>query len=542
MGCTCSSKRLIRSEVNEPNMGKSEGKQSLSTTLVPNAGENSICHLNVLIWYPSLNMLEKIFPRSYFSYILPSGVTMTFTLIPFQTNHNKNLVIDCLAMIGESPVDKVSIIDLCKVFSEICIKIIISPGKVVTLDDKTVKTVENAEMFYTELISQNFNLEKILKDIFSDLDKDCDEAIDSSEMSQALNKLNYQMPMKEIEDYIAGIDLNHDGRINFYEFNYWWRRGRQGGKSLKIITDKWKNVIHEYVPNMIKYYRKSKIVKNKNKKSINIQIGQPADCKLGLNIFLGSSAKREEVLRQITNILNLHIYECWIAFQMKHKTEIAAKKSVFMVEEMISSVKASFLAGTVMGRDIVHSINHKVVSNSTDIFASVVFDICNEYVEESLDFLKKIDFVFKSPLDDFVDIKITCKHGIAELKNRKNLDLIKSIESGSILINSEHWAIFADLLQPTTTFEQLFKEFLTIGSDLSFQDPDSKGMKSLLYYLEMIAHPIRTICRGNTLARQAFQAFGNEIFPELDFYVRYNNFGLRFSISCEDLSQLFISD
>ena len=58
-------------------------------------------------------------------------------------------------------------------------------------------------------------------------------------MKYAAELLESPVSDEDLQTAMAEMDLNADGKISFKEFVYWWKRGRQGGKSVYKLTGKW---------------------------------------------------------------------------------------------------------------------------------------------------------------------------------------------------------------------------------------------------------------------------------------------------------------
>ena len=531
---------VIKKDLNEPDTSRKDFQQNNEfLSLKSIICEGTQRHFNVLIWSKTEKRLHSYFPKLFLSFpVEPAPITFTFTYAP-STKKITNLVLDCLVFLPESSSDKEYIEKIISEYAEICIKIVIFPSKLTEFDNFTIVT--SIDEFYHEFFNQHNILEQMLRDIFEELDRDLDGNIDSEEMAQGLAILNPEVSQKEIERFIKHLDLDHDGKIDFYEFGYWWRRGRQGTKRLKTIIDSWMNFAHNYIPTMSKYIDRNKINKQYHKKNITINIGELKESIFGLNLIIGKSAKREEILRDISRILELTIFECWIAFQIKYKNETAAKENLSKTEEMLNSIKHSILAGNHVGKDISDGINFKVIASGVYLNFSICFDITNDFIEKTLSSFNKLDIMLRSPLDDYIDIKIISNKSIQELMQAKEKIFTESIGSCNIIISSEHWIAFHNLIQAKTLNEILIKQFLELNNELILNNPSSEGLNSFITYLDMLFNPLKIITTDNLLAKGFFKSFGNEIYPELDLYIRYNNIGGHIGISCEDLSRLFIN-
>jgi EF-hand domain pair len=530
--CSCTNKKIIEVFI-EPDLKK-------PPSIPRNILESCVRHHNVLVWSTDEKTFKDYFPNAYYVYQNAPDAVVTFSFIKYTPEALRTgLVIDCLLFVMSQEVEFTDIKKILDDYSEIYIKIIISPVNQAKIEELGIKIVEDTNKFYQELFSQQSSIEKNLKGIFESLDKDLDGNIDSDEMEAGLKKLDIMISKEQAVEYIKSIDLNNDGKINFYEFSYWWRRGRHGGDPFIKIKENWTEAIHSLLPIMTPFYSLTKINRKKNKKKIKINIGNECESKLRLNVTIGRSAKREEILREINNLLGLNIYECWVAFQIKHKNESTAKSSLLKIEDMILSIKSSLLAGTIIGKEVIDSISHKVALSGLNIYFAVYFDVCNDHIDESLSFLSSIDKLFKSPVDDYFDLEMACEGNIHEMTQKSDKNFFESIENGRIIINSETWEDFGDFMDDSGHFNKLLKNFFKLEGERILENPKSECFKSFISYLNFFSSPLKKVFSVNQQAEDFINSFGKDFATEVDLYIRYNNFGLHFGLSCDDISNIF---
>lgn len=535
MGCSCTTKLHLRNTERDQSLEKNNHNFRESIQLgVTSYAEFINGNMNIVIWSKESD-LNLLFPQRYFNYTLSPKASIKFNVTPYI--HQSKVIADCLVLITNNLSDKEKVLNICSEYSNVCIKILITLDNPFQIPSSELTTINMVGFFYTELFEQMKNIEKTLKQTFSELDTDQDSLLNLSELKIGLKQLNIGIEPKTAQEYLSEIDLDHDGKISFSEFSYWWKRGRQGGKSLKKVLEKWKFSIENLTPTVEKYLKNSGINKNKIKKNGKIEVGQDEECKLGISLFLGTGSKREEILRAIVNNLNILIYESWVVIKVTYNNEALAKYNLKKTEEMVQSVKLLLLAKLNIGNEIEPGILTKVSKNESDVYITIIFDVGNEIIDRVLELGQFIEEFFKSPTDDFLDLKIVTSKNLAEID--ENADFFESFGNGYLLFNCEHWEEYVNILKPKNESERLLQEFFRKNGEIVIKDPKVKELRSLKSYVKMILDPLIGVSKMHPLATKFFKGFNEELVPELEIYARYKNLGVRVSLTDNMLSSLF---
>jgi hypothetical protein len=431
---------------------------------------------------------------------------------------------------SNSLADKDLILQVIESNFHIPIKILISESNPFNFPSSLLATVKTIKDFYPEFFSAMGTIEKNLKRIFNEIDSDQDELIDKHELIAGLNKLGFQMTIKEINDLLVNAEFNQDGKMNYGNFSYWWKRGRQGGKSLRKITENFKKILNKLLPEHLPCVS---VNKEKSRKNIRISFGQKKEGNLGISLLIGTSAKREEILRPVNNFLSLFMYETWVVFKVQFKKESLLKFTLPRIEELMNTLKYTLLASVSSGSEMESGIITKVAHFASDVYLCVVFDVQNDLVQEFLGFTEKIEKIFKSPTDDFVDIKLTSTQKLNHVD--LNHSLFESLENGSVFISSEHWGMFNSIIRTESIF---FRKFLETQGDVRVDDP-KVDLKSFKHYAMFFINPLKSFSSLSPTAESLFKSFNEEIIPEFSLYLRHNNLGLYFSITDPSLQDIF---
>ena len=535
MGCSCTTKINLRNSQRDQSLEKNNHKyrESIQQGVVSYA-EFINGNMNIVIWAKESD-LNLLFPQRFFLFTLSPKASITFNVIPYV--HQSKVIADCLVLITNHLSDKEKVLNICSEYSNVCIKILITLDDPFKIPPSELTTINMVCLFYTELFDQMKNIEKTIKQIFSDLDTDQDNLLNLNELKIGLKQLNIGIESKTAQEYFDEIDLDHDGKINFSEFSYWWKRGRQGGNSLKKVLGKWKALIENLTPAIEKYFKSSQINKNKIKKNGKIEVGQYEECKLGISLYLGTGSKREEILRTIVNTLNILIYESWVVIKVTYKNEAQAKFNMKKTEEMVQSVKLLLLGKLNLGNELEPGILTKVSKSESDIYITIIFDIGNEIIDMVLDSGQLVEEFFKSPTDDFLDLKIVTSRNLAEID--ENEEFFESFGNGYLMFNCEHWEEYVNIIKPKNELERLLQEFFRKSGEIFAKDPCVKELRSLKVYVKMILDPLIGVSKMHPLAKKFFEGFNEELIPELEICGRYKNLGFRISLTDNTLPSLF---
>lgn len=539
MGCNCTSNRRIVQEINEPAMSRFQASIKKKITDMPQTysslkPELPYSHCNLLVWTETLEEYNRLFPKSFLKFNPTVEFEMTFNIIStLAYNDSSLLVIDCLIFIVNSPqeIEKVRMISLK--YTNICIQIAISEYKLKELG--TMILIPNISELYNQLYAQQVNLEKLLREIFYEMDENFDGSITKNEFRKALLKLDITLSAEKIDEIMMEIDTDKDSKITFNEFSYWWKRGRQGKKSFLQLTFAWAEYIRKLLPRMNKFSEKKKIDKSKIAKKVMIVIGTPNIKNLIIKVKAGKSAKREEILRVPEEKLRLNIYEFWVAVSLKGKTDAAVYQHLRKFEDMLENVKASLLAGLIKGSDLLNSVQHRVLTNDNQLIFAFNFELNNEVINESVTSLNQIEKLLVSPIDDHIYITMTSsKTGKQHLENPGN-DFLNSLGDGEIIVESEHWSAYGNMMNTESKFDEILKKFALFEGVTVIKDPESISQQPLIYYLSKYLKPVQLMCQEIAMVKEVLDAIESSFESEINFFIRYLNMGMEISIRCPDL-------
>ena len=539
MGCNCTRSKNIKFEIVTPGR---EGLKKMSSkvssfspvtipTLLPG---RPYSHCNLLIWTDSLDSFRYLFPEVFVTFKPIPGIELTINLIPYSTHDFAgNSAIDCIAFIVKCHTDLIIVKSISSRLPEICIQILVSTLQL--NDTENVIRVPQIEDLFQELYTQQCNLEKILRNIFDTIDTNFDGLLSDVELCMALCKLDTSITQEGLGEIMKQIDLDRDGSVNFYEFSYWWKRGRQKKRSLLAITSQWANAVRDLLPKMNRFSEKREINKLKSRKQIRVIMNKPSDTCFSLKFNAADSAKREEMLRDIEISLGLNIYECWFAIVLQANSESLVLQNLRKFEDVIQAVKSSVLTGSLSDQNLIEDITHNIVTKGDILQFSFAFEVNNESVESIASSLVLLEKLLVSPVDNYFNLSVTSDKSCTRHKESPGSCFLDSLGSGEVLIESEHWSSFGELISPVHPFHHYLQAFAKQEGLLTLSNPDFTEFKPLVEYLTLLLGPIKNLSRSVPLVSDVLDIIQKDFRPTITLYKRFMNLSLKLTISCSDL-------
>mmetsp|Transcript_31338 Transcript_31338/g.31004 ORF Transcript_31338/g.31004 Transcript_31338/m.31004 type:complete len:243 (-) Transcript_31338:569-1297(-) len=237
--------------------------------------------------------------------------------------------------------------------------------------------VNSMDEFMKKVYNDDRKLYVLLKEVFMKIDKDSSGSIDMSELALATEQLGENPNQSEIQHAMQVMDLNHDGKINFREFVYWWKRGRQGAISIQKMAGSFASKFAANVPGSVDLLRnigigKRTIDKTTYTKELSLRVGQDfSDSKLSMRLLLGKSAKREQILHEANQALSFNMRESWVAVALTTKTGDASSDHSQLAQDTCKSLLNSFLASAYDGQTLQNALgaNAQVMGNKVFVGA-----------------------------------------------------------------------------------------------------------------------------------------------------------------------------
>lgn len=498
-------------------------------------------HCNLLIWTGTEPEFSTIFQKSYFKVPISQSFEMTFNVISYYSYSAQSpLCIDCLVFYVNTMPDLDIVKVLSKKHTNIPVHILVTEQKVSGIDRVVVIPPGPMSLLWNHLFIQQTNLEKLLREIFNDMDKDQNGFINNEEIFDALSKLDKNLTQVDTNRIFKTIDKNEDGKINFNEFSYWWKRGRQRKTSVLDLTANFTERINYYLPKMANPLQRRGIDKRKLQKKIVIKARTMKESKVELKITVAKSAKREQLLRKVEEMLNLNIHEFWISFVLTCKNQACAVKRLKLIEDMLYYLKFSFLNNQFP--DLPEFANTQVRLDKNEIWFSVCFNFNNDSVSTISERLNNIERIFVSPIDDHITLTINSGLNFEELKKKRSKCFLQSIEPGTVTIESEHWAGYSSLIELQGKTGEAIKKLLALEGEISYDSPNSDLFTSLHEYLQMGFGFIGKLSQYIPIVADAVEINPDELEEKIKIYVRFLNIGAELLIEGEEIDAIFNND
>lgn len=496
-------------------------------------------HCNVLVWTKSKQDFSDLFHSSYYKVQISSAFSLTFNIIHYNSHTSAvPISIDCVIFYLNSNADLEFVQEILKKYSSIPVKLILTELKISNIENVAVVPKGELSELWEYLFSQQNNLEKLLREIFDDIDKDHNNEINILEFYEALQKLDPGISQDEINGMFANIDVNKDGNICFNEFSYWWKRGRQSKASVMEMTLGLAERISYFLPNMLRTKKKVGVNKKKVFKRIKFLLTPCNDTMFFAKVFLGKSAKREQLLNQAESILNLNIHEFWISITLSAKSESSLIHRLQLVDNMLYYLKFSWLNSHLP--NLPELAKTQVQVRNSEIWLGICFNLKDDSQNSILDQLTNIEKKLISPIDDYVSLTINSGLSIKQMMEREKPSFLQSVETGSIEIESEHWAGYIQGSQDNS-ISQAITAFLHFEGEQVLDVVNSDPFMPLLDYLKFIFSSYKKLTSCIPIVGEALSLDSLHLEEKLTIFMRFLNIGAEFQIAGQGLNNFINS-
>lgn len=496
-------------------------------------------HCNVLIWTKTAEEFSDLFKSSHYKVQISSAFSLTFNIIPYNSRTSSNpLSIDCLVFYINSDSDLQPIQDLLIKYANIPVKLIVTELRLTNFENAAVVPKGELSELWDYLFSQQNNLEKMLREIFDDIDKDHNNEINCLEFNEAMQKLDPGMSQDEVERLFGSIDVNKDEKICFNEFSYWWKRGRQLKGSVLEMTLGLAERISYFLPGMLRTKKKVGVNKRKVFKKIRFLLTPCDDTMFFAKVYLGKSAKREQLLSKAESILNLNIYEFWISITLSATSESSLIQRLRLIDNMLYYLKFSWLNSHLP--NLPELAKTQVQMRNSEIWLGICFNLKNDSQNSILDQLTSLEKKLISPIDDYVSLTINSGLSIKQMMEQEKQSFLQSVESGSIEIESEHWAGYIQGSQDSP-ISQSIKSFLLLEGEQVLDPVNSDPFMPLLDYLKYIFSQYKKLTSCIPIVGEALSLDSTHIEEKLTIFMRFSNIGAEFQLAGQGLNHFINS-
>lgn len=511
---------------------------------------------NTVVWYNDPLLLSMYFGEPTVS-VIPVGqnivMNFSFFMITITQLHTVPTVIDCLVLLTDNmEAAKEEISDLLNHFHYVLNKKVLFPE--FSPEVSTYYTQMNltvcAELngLYRAIYTDDNTINSLILEVFNRIDTDHSGHIDLKEMANAAKQLGQEIPMEELKSAIDEMDLNNDGVIHYKEFLYWWKRGKQGAKSVNKLASKWAQKLSSRIPGSIELLKSVKIKKGALKRKtllktlkLSIDAQEP---NLKIDFFLGKSAKKEQCIEEVKNIMNFGLKYFWVTAACKLNGSISEE----VMENIRKLISAQINSGTAASYDDLNDmIGFDLKTERNTLFLGFWAELDHPKLSEAVSELQILDELLKTPVDDYFKFSSRFNAGIEDLLYKDGLQGI--IKPGMTMeIELEHWEKLADVFANLSESKALIYALLLSGvTNIKYNDYDQIPYE-IKRMIELRPNPIRGLFEALRLVlvsmpllKRATFAVLENIQSSLEVYGRYNNFGFKFSIESPILSYSLLS-
>ena len=496
-------------------------------------------HCNLLVWTGTEPEFSTIFTSPYYKVQVTLDFSMTFNATSYYSfSSNTPLSIDSLIFYINTNIDLEIVKILIKKHSNIPIKIIITDLKMTSLENVAIIPKGEIYTLWSHLFIQQSNLERMLREIFDDFDKDHNNEINNEEFYESLQRLDPRLTQADTNKIFQSIDMDSDGRVSFNEFSFWWKRGRQLKTSVVEMTMELADRISYFLPKMLKVDKKIGVNRRKLYKKLRILLspcsGFSSSPQFFFKLFVGKSAKREQLLRQAEDILSLNIHEFWVSIKLTAKSQETLMKRLQLVENMLYYLKHSWLNNSFPSLPDLASTRVQV--NKSDIWISICFNFNNESVSSLTEQLKNMEKQFISPIDDYFSLTVNSGTPLKEILKQQKKHFFQLFEKGSIEIEAEHWAGFSKLGQNNSGFNHAVQKFLQIEGEQVLDKVESEPFLPLLDYLKSGIGLYRELVGYIPIIGEALSVDPESFEEKMSVFLRFSNIGGEVQIAGQDLN------
>lgn len=533
MGSCCNGKQVvgIRIEINPSKKVESlENQQSLA--IIAEINEH---YLIVPIWTSSELLFHALFPKSLVNICLTKTHSLRLSLVPYSSNISS--IKDALLFISDNKADKSEVLKICLENPKICQKFLICPNQSIKIKNDVLATVLNADQFLSEFKIHYKALNLNLQEKFTDIDKDLDGLIGFNDLTTS--NIKSQTTDSEIHKYFETVLGGVSEKMDLEKFICWWKRGRQGLVPFPLLIKSWLNRLEKYLPQIDRDFEKINIKKSIIRKMVSKKNAEPGKPDFELTISIGNSGKKEEILRKITETLNLHIYEFWVYFQVEYKSELQCKYCVNLYKDLIESLKIALIVNSSSADDIRKGVIGNAICEGNVVYFGFGFDVCNDAVEEALEFVEKLNELLKSPTDDFAELKVLSTGSVVNKKSSESL--AESLRDSEVFIQAEHWDSFNEVVQERSFLGKILKTFLELNGDIQLENYSLAGVPSIRYLLDLLLTPIKSALKLTYSSSQILSQFGQDLYPNFTLSSRIGNYGVSLKLSDTNIKDLLTS-
>jgi hypothetical protein len=528
---------------------------------------------NVIVWAQSKNSLHNIYEKPIVQKNMKIGtdkVKIRFNLIPIWADNFSNAqgkVIDSICYLMTSKADEEKILKINEVYNHVWSHFIIKK----TYDDAETlgarihaKVVGIIELVYEHIYLEDMKIHLLLKNVFDQIDKDKSGNVDLQELLEATHEIGSEVNAEDIQSAMKNIDENKDGKINFKEFIFWWKKGRQGGMCFTKLMNQWASEFTSKVVGSTKlipriHASRLGISRKTLLRTAEFCVGPDFNNpKISLNLNTGSGTYRERLLYDVSNSLDLHSKECWFSFALYNKPNKDLVKNLNYLQTVVETCITLLLDSAYDSALSDDSIGPAYGVHNGRVMFGMWFDINLPGLAELSDAISFLDGYINTPTDQTIEIKLSIQEGImAAYNSTENNFLFPLLQKLKLFVATRYWANLQGTLM---NLKNIFASNFYVSSFMSLFTGEKHSMKyqtipeippelmakidefgarndqnALLKFLRNLINSHKE----NPIMKSILYHITENYLPKADIYLRHKNLGINLQFQIEDLFELF---
>lgn len=460
----------------------------------------------IFVWTKNRKALRDLFPeRSIVEVLETSGITCEVNFIVYSTK--APIILDCVVYLVEKLEDFKEVYKVNQQFKHVCVQALITSVEHKNMEEiaKTlgIHVVKNSKQLFNKIFSEDFKLVCMLRDLFHRIDQKSSGEIDFAELFCLVQQIRPDIGEDEIRDGLRRIDIHQKGRINFDEFCFWWKKGRQGPATFTESIVNWAKIVakNPETKTMLRTMTQNRLMVNKEsrKKEVEVLVGDCVVNETEVVLEIGKGAFRERLLKDVNKELNLYSQEIWVNFQMRIRPGKGIQQAEDFIKRKALSLLNTLTGDYIDGKRIKKSVQLSTVVNGSYVNLTAVLDASDDYIEPLNKLLMDLDELLSYPTDDNLVISLKSSEPFYKLFSPSNLLQVVGNNS-QIIFSLENWSkilsIISNRYSEFCKVHPLFSIFLI-----------SKGRSSFLFR------------NASDLLKSCSELFQN--FPSLNGFLNY---------------------
>lgn len=489
------------------------------------------------------------------------SICLKFNTIYVNTQNYKNTPngVDCVALVVNSLDELAEAMLVGEYFATSWSRSIIYENDLSNSDSEEIIKLTGIKALCSieEWMKSVFNADQALlidlKEAFRQVDKNKVGSIDLEEVTIAINRINTNesLDLFKFEDFLC----QEKGRVSFWDFVYWWKKGRHQAISIQKLTKNFSKYfeLNDSCGDIFNNISFGKFAIDKSicTKTIDLQVGHDfEESKMKLRLAIGKSAKREQILFEANSALSFSMRETWIAISLSSKNNFS-RDICEHASENLKRLLNWFIESAYDGPCLKDSFGISSQILKEKLFLGAWVDMNHWKFDDANKTLDNFEDHLRSPVDDNLDISIDIKNGLADIKSNKSLTDDFKVRGTFV-----HWIKFTSLFAKILNLEESMSGFISLVTFLLSGNIDVKLAtfeqlswlsKSLFNrdptpnseILIGIKQFIKKHLLNFPFLSSICEELSNFVDEKIDLMIRINNFGLKFELEVVGLLDIF---